>query len=335
MSTRVLEFGGLAAGFCGRLFRHGGAEVIRIEGAVPSVTDAWVSQGAVDAFLHAGKQRVAFRGRDQLLELAGSVDVVVAEGMPEELEALGWDAIDGIRVAITPFGMTGPRRQWHASASVLLAMGGYTYLMGDPGRAPLTLPGHYTEFQSGQYAYIGTSACLYEGQDHSLDVSMLEVVLSLSQMTTVMWSCNGDVRSRHGSSFGILYPINLFPCADGWFHVNVVPHFWGPFTEMLGRPDLEGDVRFASSRGRIDNKDELDRIIFESLGHRTKAEVQKLGEQARVPTGVLQEIDEVLADPHLAERNIWCDINGMQSPSLAYRFDGDLPNDFIVEPIDG
>ncbi len=335
MSTRVLEFGGLAAGFCGRLFRHGGAEVIRIEGVVPSVTDAWVSQGAVDAFLHAGKQRVAFRGRDQLLELAGSVDVVVAEGMPEELEALGWDAIDSIRVAITPFGMTGPRRQWHASASVLLAMGGYTYLMGDPGRAPLTLPGHYTEFQSGQYAYIGTSACLYEGQDHSLDVSMLEVVLSLSQMTTVMWSCNGDVRSRHGSSFGILYPINLFPCADGWFHVNVVPHFWGPFTQMLGRPDLEDDVRFASSRGRIDNKDELDRIIFESLGHRTKAEVQKLGEQARVPTGVLQEIDEVLADPHLAERNVWCDINGMQSPSLAYRFDGDLPNDFIVEPIDG
>ena len=276
MSTRVLEFGGLAAGFCGRLFRHGGAEVIRIEGAVPSVTDAWVSQGAIDAFLHAGKQRVAFRGRDQLLELAGSVDVVVAEGMPDELEELGWDAIDGIRVAITPFGMTGPRRQWHASASVLLAMGGYTYLMGDPGRAPLTLPGHYTEFQSGQYAYIGTSACLYEGQDHSLDVSMLEVVLSLSQMTTVMWSCNGVVRTRHGSSFGILYPINLFPCADGWFHVNVVPQFWGPFTEMLGCPDLEDDVRFASSRGRIDNKDELDRIIFESLGHRTKAEVQKL-----------------------------------------------------------
>ena len=104
---------------------------------------------------------------------------------------------------------------------------------------------------------------------------------------------------------------------------------------MLGRPELEDDVRFASSRGRIDNREALDAIIFESLGHRTKAEVQKLGEQARVPTGVLQEIDEVLADPHLAERRIWCDVEGLRSPSLAYRFDGDVPHNFVVEPIDG
>ena len=269
-------------------------------------------------------------------ELAEAADFVVAEGTSSDLEALGWHEIDAIKAAITPFGMTGPRRDWRASASVLLAMGGYTYLMGDEGRTPLTLPGHYVEYQSGQYAYITGSACLFDDsrQKRAIDVSMLETVLSLSQFTTVMWTCGGQVRSRHGSSFGVIYPINYFPCADGWFHVNVVPAFWGPFTKMLGRPELEEDPRFDSNGRRLENREALDLVIAECLGSLTRAEVQRRAEQARVPTGILQALDEVLADPHLEQRNFWCDVDGVRSPSLGFRTRGDAPVDLSVGPIE-
>jgi len=320
---RILEIGGLAAGFCGRLFVHGGADVVRLEGAIEPVTDPWVSTRAIDAFLHAGKKRVTVTDAAVIRDLARSADAVIAEGTPAAIESLAWSELDGVRIAITPFGMTGPRRHWRASASVLLAMGGYTYLMGDPDREPLTLPGHYVEYQSGQYAYIAASACLYEGRSHVVDISMLETVLSLSQMTTVLWTSNGLVRKRHGSSFGVIYPINLFPCSDGWYYVNVVPQFWPAFTRMLGLPQLEHDPRFASPRARVENKSALDEIIHRCLGGKTKSEVQRLGAAARVPTGVLQTLDEVLADPHLAERDFWCDVDGLKSPSLAYRFLGD------------
>ena len=323
---RVLELGGFAAGFCGRLFVHAGAEVVRVEGAIPPVTDAWVSERAMDIFLHTGKERVSYTDASALRRLAADADVVVAEGMPDEIEALGWESLDGIRVAITPFGMTGPRRQWHASASVLQAMAGQTYLMGDPGVAPLTLPGHYTEYQSGQYGYISAAACLHAidrsgaSPRRSIDISMLETLLSLSQMTTVMWTCSGRVRMRHGSNYGVLYPANLFPCADGWFHITATHRFWGAFARMLGRPDLEHDPRFATGPGRTENQEALDEIIVEVLGGKTRAEIQRLGEAARVPTGALKDLDEVLVDPHLSAREFWHTVEGIRVPSLGFRF---------------
>ncbi|MCY3817851.1 MAG: CoA transferase [Gammaproteobacteria bacterium] len=324
--TKVLELGGFAAGFCGRLFVHAGAEVVRIEGALPPVTDAWVSERAMDIFLHTGKERVGFTDASALRRLAADADVVVAEGMPDEIEALGWESLDGIRVAITPFGMTGPRRQWHASASVLQAMAGQTYLMGDPGVAPLTLPGHYTEYQSGQYGYISAAACLHAidrsgaSPRRSVDISMLETLLSLSQMTTVMWTCSGRVRMRHGSNYGVLYPANLFPCADGWFHITATHRFWGAFARMLGRPELEHDPRFATSPGRTENQEALDEIIVEVLGQKTREEIQRLGEAARVPAGALKDLDEVLVDPHLSAREFWHTVEGIRVPSLGFRF---------------
>ena len=48
------------------------------------------------------------------------------------------------------FGPDGPACDWQATGSVLLAMGGYTALTGDPGRAPLTLPGHSAEYPNGK-----------------------------------------------------------------------------------------------------------------------------------------------------------------------------------------
>jgi crotonobetainyl-CoA:carnitine CoA-transferase CaiB-like acyl-CoA transferase len=282
---------------------------------------------ALDHFLHEGKRRVASADSSLVRDLASNADVLIMEGTHAALSELGWYELErpAVRVAITPFGLTGPYRDWQATASVLLAMGGYTYIMGDPGRAPLTLPGHYVQYQAGQHAYIAANALSFEGEANQMaDVSMWETLLSLSQFTTVMWTSNKQVRQRHGSDFGLLYPINLFPCADGWFHVNVVPSFWGPFTRMLDRPELETDHRFLDSDRRRQNIDALDHIIVEQLGSRTRLEIMELGEQARVPTGILQEISEVLADKHLHERKFLLDVNGVKVPDIAYRYLGDL-----------
>lgn len=315
MRTRVLEIGNLAAGYCGKLFHAAGADVVRIPDALPPMTDAWASAEATALFLHHGKEQAPV---DQLRKLAERSDVIIAEGTPQQLEALNWAQLPGIKVAITPFGMTGPRRAWHASSSVLLAMGGYTHLMGDPDKPPLTLPGHYVEYQSGQHAYVAASGCLYAEEQRSVDVSMLEVVLSLSQMTTVMYSCNGVIRTRHGNRFGVLHPIALFPCKDGWYHINVVPTFWPTFCSMLEAPELEQDPRFAKPDDRVSNADALDAEIYQRLGNKTKAEIFALGERHRVPTGILQTVDELLADPHLNARDFWQPLGDHLQPRLPF-----------------
>ena len=103
---------------------------------------------AMNLFLDVEKQHLdSFRQ-----DLPDSFDVVIVEAnSADEAINLGieeWK--NAIVVVITPFGLSGPRRNWKATSSTLLAMGGYTQLMGDEGRTPLTLPGHYVEFQTTQ-----------------------------------------------------------------------------------------------------------------------------------------------------------------------------------------
>ena len=123
---RVLELGGFAAGYCGRLFVQAGCDVVRVE--TGARTPSWVSDEAMDLYLHAGKRRIATDDPELIVDLAARADVVVVQGdTADTVEALGFDAWDApVKAAITPFGRTGPKRNWQASTNVLLAMGGYT-----------------------------------------------------------------------------------------------------------------------------------------------------------------------------------------------------------------
>ena len=322
---RVLEIGGHAAGYCGRLFAQAGHEVVRVESPAP----AWVGDTAMSLYLHAGKRRLRTEDPALVAELARKADVVVAEAEgADAVGALGLDDFDTpVKVAITPFGRTGPKRNWRATPHVLLAMGGYTNLMGDPGRAPLSLPGHYVEFQSGGFAFAAANACRLAEERNSIDIGMLEVVMALSQFTTVMWHCAGVVRSRHGNDFWSVVPTNLFRCQDGWVYVNIVPTFWDPFTVFLKRPELLVDERFLTNEKRMLHRDALHALVADALATRAKAEIQQSAEECRIPLGVVQSFHDVLADPHLAERGMWQTLQTAQgavrSPRPAWRIHGE------------
>lgn len=325
---RVLEIGQFAAGYCGRLFAHAGFDVARIEPGHRA--PGWVSSAASDLYLHAGKRRIATADPGLIAELARRAQIVVAEAdTADALEALGFDAWEApVKVAITPFGRTGPRRNWRATPHVLLAMGGYTQLMGDPDRAPLSLPGHYLEFQAGQYAYVAANACRLAGECRAIDIGMLEVLMSLSQFTTIQWHCMGEIRTRHGNEFWSVCPTNLYRLRDGWIYVNIVPAFWDAFTLFIDRPELLIDERFATNDLRMTNRAALNAIVAEVLVDLSKAEANRRAEECRIPAGVVQSLDEVLDDPHLATRGFWesvsaSDGNTVRSPGVPWRIDGD------------
>lgn len=343
MALRILEIGdNCAAGYAGKLFARWGAEVIRVD-AVDAVATypQRAEHTAVDLYLHAGKTRMAIdymkpAGRQLLHRLAAKVDILMTDLSAIDLELIDWTGLGGpdlkIRTAITPFGLQGPRRDWLASSNVLLAMGGLTFLMGDAGRAPLTMPGRYLFYQSGQYAYAASLATrrLRPTDAQTIDVSMYEVALSLHQFTTVMWTFGENIRSRHGNDFGVLHPITMYPCKDGWFAVNADVTFWDAFTIMLGKPELAEDPRFATVAARVEHCKELDAIIIEQFGNKTRREVLELGQQVcRMPTGILTTLTELLEDQHLNERKFWqtLDFDGreLKVPGSAFRYVGENP----------
>ena len=337
--TRVLEIGNYAAGYAGKLFAHMGCDVTRLEPF--DQQPAWVSQESMNLFLHCNKRRVQTSDRMLIAELANAADVVVIDGATaDEIEQSGfheWRC--NLKVAITPFGLTGPDRNRAATASTILALGGYTNLMGDPDREPLTVPGHYVDFQAGGYAYTAASACLLAEESNEIDIGMLEVIMSLSQFTTVMWTCAQTVRSRHANDFWWVVPTNLFECQDGWVYINIVPHFWDPFTTFLEMPELTIDERFTSNALRMANRDELHQIIEDVLKQWTREEIQERAEIARIPVGAVLSFDEVLNDRHLDSRSMWqtlaaSDGKSVRTPRPAFVMDGLDFDKQVLNPVE-
>lgn len=325
---RVLEIGQHAAGYCGRLFVHAGHEVVRIEPDRP--VPAWASQAAMQGFLDTGKRRMTDVDRGTITALANRADVVIAEAdSADALDALGFDDWAApVRVAITPFGRTGPRRNQPATPHTLLALGGYTQLMGDPDRPPLTLPGHYVEFQTGCFAFIAANAARIAGAESAIDIGMLETVMALSQFTTVQWHCLGTVRRRSGNEFWTVCPSNLFRLRDGWLYVNIVPAFWDAFTLFIDRPELLIDERFLNNDLRMTNRNALNGIAAEAISSMDRDEAARRAEAVRIPAGVVQTLADVLADPHLAARGLWQPITlpdgtVVLAPGVSWRLDED------------
>lgn len=312
---RVIELsdGEGAAAWAGRVFGWAGDEVVKV--AAPGRTPG---QPALDLYLNEGKRRAALdyrepAGRRSIQTMAAEADIVVMDAPAAEVERhrlLEIGGPGGVTVSITPYGLDGPWRDWKATAPTLLAHGGYTDLMGDAGRAPLTLPGSYPYYQAGTVAVIAAISTLRAARDRDVptpvQLSILECLAGAHQFTDVMWTAWSRVRSRHGNRFEGVYPIGLWPCQDGWFSLCVLEQMWFRFCYMLDRPDLAEGHSLSLNAGRIADLDAVDEAILSSLDDWPKERVFKESQETwRVASGHMMSLDEVLEDRHLNERGFW------------------------------
>ena len=322
--VRVLEVSETpAAAFVGKLFSRWGADVTALRDPSVSLTDSGscVSVDALSAFLDGGKRRAEIPEASSeraatVARLAAVSDIVVSDAAPDAFE-LYRSAIEAARTqprvltSITPFGLSGPYRDWQATPATLLALGGYSYLMGDANGAPLTLPGLYPDFQTALIAYTATVASYLEDADDMdvVELSILEALVSLHQSTTVQWTYGGTVRRRYGNRWAGIHPNCLLPVKDGWLELCVVPNFWDAFTLLIGRPDLQDDERFSTPMARVEHADALDEIVVPILAERTKREWLVEGQETfRVPVGHAATLEEVLTDRQLAVREYWATV---------------------------
>ena len=286
---------------------------------------------AAEIALHGGKTRVVVdwatpEGRDALVRLAREADVVLSDLRPRDLDAIAFDTLGGertrARMAITPFGRTGPYRNDEATAGTLLAIGGYTHLSGDPGRAPLTMPGPYPYVQAGTLAYsVVLASALRTSECATIDLSIYETLATLHQFTDLMWQVDGVVRSRHGNRWENLCPTTMLRARDGWVAVNILQQFWPPYALWVGGVELEGNADLALNAGRMAHRDEVEALseaFFQKLSAR---EVFREGQEKwRVPIGYVQSFAEMRADPQLESRRFWRGIDaepGVDAPDTA------------------
>ena len=340
---RVLELAeGVAGPYCAKLLADLGADVIKIE--QPGAGDAARREGpfpkdgedpersGLFLYLNTNKRGITLdiaspKGAELLRRLAADADVLIESFPPGYLAQRGLD-YESLRplnprlivVSITPFGQTGPYRQYEATELTVFAMGGYMYTMGDPEREPLKGPGYQTQYHAGAEAAVALLAALYHqretGEGQHIDVSWLESMLNAHAWTTVMWSHEGQIMRRQGHG--------LIPCKDGfvYFFARGDPNFF----ILIERPDLMEDPRFQPPSGGAagdlqafrQRQALLQELMVEWAKEHTKEEIFRRAQELRIPASPVNRISDLFTSEQLHSRGWFIELAHPAAGRLRY-----------------
>jgi crotonobetainyl-CoA:carnitine CoA-transferase CaiB-like acyl-CoA transferase len=347
---RVLDLSDGQSMLAGRLLSDMGADVIQVEppGGSPSRrlrpfggempepdrSPTWLSYARNKRGVVVDLR--APEGRQRLLDLSASSDVLIESAGPDGLAnlGLGYDDVRGVNpgivyVSISPYGLTGPKSKWPATDLTVWAAAGYQYQCGDTDRAPLALTVPQAFNHASMDALLGVLIALHErrasGRGQHIDISAHHSVLfsSLPNNLAVAWNDPGGIYTRiaHGSVVGGRPSRWAYPARDGV--VSVLLLFGSAFGPATGRLfDWIHEEGFCDEATRsMDwvglgqqvmmgavSPEEMQRIqgVIETFTRsKTKRELFDAAFARRLLIAPWLTVEEVRRDPQLAAREYW------------------------------
>jgi crotonobetainyl-CoA:carnitine CoA-transferase CaiB-like acyl-CoA transferase len=253
-------------------------------------------------------------GQDVTRRLAAEVDVVVENFRPGTLErwGLGYAELSAVNpgvvlVRISGYGQDGPYAQRPGYASIGEAMGGLRALTGYPDRPPVRVGLSVGDTLTGLMGALGAVAALHErarsGRGQVVDAAIYESVLALTEALVPEWSVAGLHRERTGAVLQGIAPSNVYATADG--DVLVAANQDSVFRrlcDVMGRPELADDPRFADHKARGRHAEELDELIQAWTRARPSRALLEALHAAAVPAGLVYTPADMAADAHFRAR---------------------------------
>jgi CoA:oxalate CoA-transferase len=214
-----------------------------------------------------------------------------------------------IYCGVSGFGHTGPYAKRPAYDMVVQAMGGVMSLTGHPDSPPTRVGTSTGDLSAGLFATIGTIAALYDrkttGRGQKVDISMLDSQVALLENAISRYVATGDVPGRLGSRHPSIAPFAAFATKDG--HIAIAAgndDLFARTARVLGREDLIADERFTSNPKRVVNHEPLHEEMEIALSGKPSKDWLALLDAAGVPSGPLNNVAQVMADPQVLSRNM-------------------------------
>jgi crotonobetainyl-CoA:carnitine CoA-transferase CaiB-like acyl-CoA transferase len=331
--VKVLDFTAIMAGpYCTLMLADMGAEVIKIEsfpeGDGSRHFDPQVNgESYCFAVLNRNKKSVALnvkdaRGRDIFLKLARDADIVIENYRPGIVRKLGidYEAVkavnpDVIYASISGFGQTGPYSGKGGFDIIAQGMSGIMAMTGEPGGRPAKVGIAMNDIAAGTtalYAILGAYIKrLKTGEGVYLETSLLEAGLAWTFWEFGAYFGGGEIPVATGTRHRRSTPYQAYRTQDAYVTVGANNEkLWAAFcTEVLGRPELVKDPRFAARAARLKNVDALEEEIEKVFAARpTKHWVKKL-DAAGVPGGPVFNYVRALENEHSRARNMVVEID--------------------------
>jgi itaconate CoA-transferase len=343
---------GLAGPLCSRLLADFGADVVKVERpASGDVTREWdsVANGLSSGFVwvNRGKRSVVLDLHDPgacaaLRRLVETSDVFLVNFTPGWAERFGLDEAslrhirpDLVYTEITGYGNDGPYAQKNAYDLVVQGETGLIALGGteeEPARVAIPA----CDIGAGSYAALGTLAALLRraatGEGERVSVSLFDVMIDWIGYYPHFWWHRGESPKRTGMRHPLFCPYGPYPSGDGkLFDLAVLsPEHWRVFClDVIERPDLYADERYAAMEDRVANRSELEPALEAVFHTRPAAEWLERLERAAIPCGAVNELPQVMMHPQLAHNRLVTEIGSPVGPiptiGCAIALDGDRP----------
>ena len=259
-----------------------------------------------------------------MVALARQSDILLENFKTGTLDrlGLGFEALHEVNprliyCSIIGFGLTGPRANDAAYDFMIQGMGGLMSVTGAPdgdtGGGPQKVGVPIVDIMTGMYAAIGSLAALANrdqtGTGDHIDLSMLDVSVAMRANQAMSYSVSGTPPVRRGNSHPNIQPQNVYAVADGYIVLAVGNDGqFVKFAETIGRPELSDDPRFATNAARVTNLPELEAVMAKAFATKTIDEWVRLLSSAGVPSGPINTVDRVFADPQVQHREMIRDI---------------------------
>lgn len=344
----------LAGPFCTQIMGDLGAEVIKIER--PGIGDQTrrmpphfigeKKQSAYFLAINRNKKSLTLdlkspEGKEIFYALTKKADVVINNFTPGTMEklGLGYETLKKINpgivwASITGYGQTGPYRDRPTYDIIVQAVGGLMSYTGEPDGPPVRSGIPFGDLGAAGHAIIGILAALLSrsktGEGRKVDVSMLDVQISLHTYRAKYYLVAGEIPKPVGTGHVSSVPLRAYRAKDSYIVIEAfMDHFWRNLCRAIGMESLADDPRFNSRSNRLENREEVDRILEEAFLKKTTDEWIEIFDEIEVPSGPINTLDKALADPQVLSRNMLIEIDSPHTGKLK-----DVGNPIKVSGVD-
>ena len=336
---RVLDLSRVLAGpWCGQNMADLGAEVIKIER--PKTGDdsrafgpPWLKgadgkdtkESAYFASANRGKKSVTLNlskpeGQEIVRKLAAQCDVLIENYKVGDLAryGLGYDDLRKLNpriiyASVTGFGQTGPYRERPGYDFMIQGMGGVMSITGErddqPGGGAQRVGIPIADIMTGMYATIAICAAIAHreksGTGQHLDLALLDTQVGILANQGMNFLATGKAPGRIGNAHPNIVPYQPFRTKDG----DVIlacgnDNLFNKFCEVAGCQALAQDARFSTNSKRVENREEITRLLAEIFAKRTTKDWCDALEAAGVPNGPINDLQQVFEEPQVLARGM-------------------------------
>jgi crotonobetainyl-CoA:carnitine CoA-transferase CaiB-like acyl-CoA transferase len=335
---RVLDLSRVLAGpYATMVLADLGADVIKIERpGVGDDTRRWGppfrgQDAAYFLSVNRGRRSVALDlsradHRQVLDRLLAAADVVVENFLPRHLARFGLDPAaalaerpDLVWASIRGAGSDGPSAQEPGYDAMVQARSGLMSITGARGGQPTKVGVAVGDVVTGLHTAIAILAALRHrdatGQGQHVEVPLLESTIALLVNQAGNYLIGGQVPVPLGNHHPNISPYGAYACADTLLMVGVGNDAqFARLCQVLDRPDLAADARFAGNRDRVEHAEELTAELERTLATGTAGAWRERLAAAGVPVAPVNSLDRVFADEHVRAVGLVGDVDHPTGP---------------------